>query len=80
MKTIPAVVLMFGSLTAFSLLLSQQVPARGPITPRSPEVVTDQSDYAPGSTAYIIGTGFLPKETVNLQVLHADGTLNTGEH
>ena len=80
MKTIPAVVLMLGSLTAFSLLLSQQVPARGPITPRSPEVVTDQSDYAPGSTAYIIGTGFLPKETVNLQVLHADGTLNTGEH
>src|SRR2546425_11501257 len=79
MKSMRVAVLMFGSLAAFSLLLSsQQVPARAPITPRTPEVVTDQSDYAPGSTAYIVGSGFLPKEKVQLRVLHADGTPDTG--
>src|SRR5690348_7949861 len=33
-------------------------------------ISTDQSDYAPGSTAIITGSGFQPGETVTLQVLH----------
>ncbi len=33
-------------------------------------IATDQPDYAPGSTAYITGTGWQPGETVTLQVLH----------
>src|SRR5438874_1123123 len=33
-------------------------------------VTTDEADYAPGSTAYITGSGFLAGETVQLQVLH----------
>src|SRR5437867_3948508 len=41
-------------------------------------VTTDQSDYAPGSTAQINGSGFTPGEVVQLQVLHADGTPSTG--
>ena len=41
-------------------------------------VVTDLLDYAPGSTAVIVGTGFDTGETVELQVLHNDGTPNTG--
>src|SRR6266511_3826987 len=41
-------------------------------------VSTDQADYPPGSTAYITGSGFLAGETVQCQVLHADGTPSTG--
>jgi len=41
-------------------------------------VSTDQSDYAPGSTATITGSGFTASESVKLQVLHADGTPSTG--
>ena len=33
-------------------------------------VTTDQSDYPPGSTAYISGGGFAAGETVTCQVLH----------
>ncbi len=36
------------------------------------QVRTDRDDYAPGSDAQIIGTGFRPREVVQLQVLHAD--------
>src|SRR5688572_9372576 len=32
-------------------------------------LVTDQVDYAPGSTAYISGTGFQPGEPIAVQVL-----------
>ena len=40
---------------------------------------TDRVDYAPGSTAILLGSGFAPGETVTLQILHADGsTPNTG--
>ncbi|WP_348811135.1 YDG domain-containing protein, partial [Flavobacterium maritimum] len=42
-------------------------------------VTTDQPDYAPGSTCTITGSGFLPGETVTLQVMHADETPNDGE-
>src|SRR4051812_43125712 len=37
---------------------------------QTPTVTTDQPDYAPGSIAYITGTGFQADETVTLQVLH----------
>ena len=39
-------------------------------------VTTDQSDYPPGATAYITGSGFAVGETVQCQVLHADGTFD----
>src|SRR3982750_2800881 len=37
-------------------------------------VFTDQNDYVFGSTALIYGTGFAPNESVQLQVMHVDGT------
>jgi protocatechuate 3,4-dioxygenase beta subunit len=43
-----------------------------------PSVSTDKEDYAPGSTATITGTDFEPGETIELEVLHNDGTPNTG--
>jgi hypothetical protein len=44
-------------------------------------LTTDQEDYPPGATAIISGTGFLPGETLTLQVTHAveDSVPNTGE-
>src|SRR5205085_1140894 len=39
-------------------------------------VRTDKLDYRPGESAQIIGSGFLPREYVRLQVLHTDGTSN----
>ena len=41
-------------------------------------ITTDLDDYAPGSTAYITGENFEPGETVELEILHTDGTPNTG--
>jgi hypothetical protein len=41
-------------------------------------VVTDQADYFPGETANIIASEFAVGETVRFQVLHIDGTPNTG--
>jgi hypothetical protein len=41
-------------------------------------VATDMSDYAPGQTAHIFASSFQPGETVQFQVLHNDGTPNTG--
>ena len=38
---------------------------------RAAELITDQLDYQPGDTVYIIGTGFAPGETVFLQVINA---------
>ena len=44
-------------------------------------VTTDQSDYPPGSTATINGSGFQPGETVELQGLRTDLPENSGpEH
>ncbi len=43
-----------------------------------PYVTTDKLDYFPGETAYIAGSGYQASETVQLQVLHTDGTANTG--
>ena len=36
-------------------------------------VMTDQTDYAPGSTALISGNGFQPGDAITLQVTHTDG-------
>lgn len=41
-------------------------------------LTSDQPDYSPGSTATLTGTGFGPFETIHMQVVHADGTTNTG--
>ena len=41
-------------------------------------VTTDLADYPPGSTATITGENFDLGETIELQVLHTDGTPNTG--
>ena len=44
-------------------------------------VTTDQSDYPPGSTVNITGSGFAPGETVQLQVLNITDTNDVGgEH
>src|SRR5438309_9788828 len=42
-------------------------------------IATDQGDYPPGSTVIITGTGWQPGETVTLQVVHADPTLDNSE-
>jgi hypothetical protein len=44
----------------------------------SAAVATDLVNYTPGGTALITATGFQPGETVQFQVLHTDGTANTG--
>jgi len=45
----------------------------------SQSVTTDQSDYAPGSTAIITGSGFQSGETVELQVLNLTDPSDTGD-
>jgi hypothetical protein len=35
-------------------------------------LISDQNDYAPGTTATLTGTGFISNETVKIQVLHAN--------
>jgi hypothetical protein len=42
------------------------------------DVTTDQADYFPGQTAYILASDFAIGETIEFQVLHIDGTPNTG--
>ncbi|MEO8516966.1 MAG: HYR domain-containing protein, partial [Flavobacterium sp.] len=42
-------------------------------------LVSNQSDYSPGSTAIFTGNGFQPGENVKVQVLHADELPNSGE-
>jgi hypothetical protein len=44
----------------------------------SANVCTDQPDYLPGEMAHIVATDFAIGETVQFQVLHNDGTPNTG--
>ena len=41
-------------------------------------VVTNQLDFAPGATAHIFASDFALGEAVQFQVLHNDGTPNTG--
>jgi hypothetical protein len=46
--------------------------------PSGASIRTDRSDYPPGATAYIDGSGFVPGERVTLQVTHSDGTAEGG--
>jgi uncharacterized repeat protein (TIGR03803 family) len=57
----------------------QQNPPLLPPLVTGTAVVTDQGDYAPGTTAHIRGQVFQAGETVSLQVLHADGTPSVGQ-
>lgn len=41
-------------------------------------ITTDKDDYAPGETVVITGGGFLPGETVQLEIDHVDGTPTDG--
>jgi hypothetical protein len=59
-------------------LFSDASAYTNPIVPPTSSVVTDQSDYVPGSTAVINASGFRPGETVQFQVLHTDGSSNAG--
>src|SRR5437867_8794146 len=67
-------VILFGSVEAGPGAFASTVD---PCDPPA-QVQTDQRDYLPGTTAYITGCGFLAGEAVELQVLHIDGTANTG--
>ena len=77
-------VLLLGSFVRVSTLAQQPSaadPTKSVSTLIEPKVWTSKSDYSPGSTASISGTGFQPGETVGLVVNHADGTPSTGaEH
>jgi len=44
-----------------------------------PTVATDKSDYAPGETVQISGSGWYPNQTVTLQVAHTTGAIEGGE-
>jgi hypothetical protein len=52
-----------------------------PAAPGAPgaSLITDKIDYPPGASAQISGSGFLPSEMVELQVLHANGKAATGQ-
>ena len=43
------------------------------------QLISDMTDYSPGETAILTGSGFSADEPVTLQVLHADGTPSSGE-
>ncbi len=43
----------------------------------SATVVTDQPDYLPGATAAITGSGYGPNETINLNIVLANGSQGT---
>src|SRR5437762_1914098 len=42
----------------------------------SQTLTSDQSDYAPGATVVLTGSGFQAGETVTLLVVHADGSFD----
>jgi hypothetical protein len=63
--------LVYFTVAAFALVCAGQV--FGPAS-----VTTDQSDYPPGSTATINGSGFQPGETVELQGRRTDLPENSG--
>ena len=76
---IHAVGLMKSCFWAFSVALAILWLGQGLVTAAT--VVTDQIDYPPDTTATINGSGFLPGETVELQVLNLTTPTDTGaEH
>ncbi|VEP16415.1 hypothetical protein H1P_4470002 [Hyella patelloides LEGE 07179] len=62
----------------FNLLQEFKIDDLSTLDTQSQTVTTDLDDYAPGSTAIISGNNFQVGETVELQILHTDGTPNTG--
>src|SRR5207249_8322477 len=75
----------FGQPATVVRLFAQEAPPStdgqlsDPSPSGAPAIWTDQADYAAGSTAVIAGSGFLPAESIVVQVLHADGTSDSGE-
>src|SRR5712691_3070856 len=64
---------------ALMLAIGGQDPVpQDPVPPPPATVRTDKSDYFPGDTAFITGSGFAAGETVWLQVVHTDGTAEGG--
>src|SRR5438105_11314681 len=58
---------------------SHAIPGLEPVSgPPRAIISTDKADYMPGATARIFGSGFLPREIVQLQVIHPDGRASTG--
>ena len=69
------------SMRLASTILLLALGATSALAQTNTTVITDQSDYAPGSTATITGAGFQAGETVQLQVLRIDIDENSGpEH
>src|SRR5438093_11502846 len=77
--------LAFGPPATVVRLIAQEAPPstdgqlNDPSLAGAPAIWTDQADYAAGSTAVIAGSGFVSAESIVVQVLHADGTPDTGE-
>ena len=67
-----------GFLGRLPVASAQNAPEPPGPDPSAPSVLTERSDYAPGETALISGSGFASGESVLLQVLHADGTPDSG--
>src|SRR5580765_5283610 len=61
-------------LTLFSITLTSVTAFSQTAT-----IATDQPDYPPGFTVIITGAGWQPGETVTLQVVHQDPTLDNSE-
>ena len=66
----------------FLTLLAGVMLAQSAIDPTAggnrPLVAVDRPDYHPGDTAQISGSGFVPGEVVTFQVIHTDGTAESG--
>jgi hypothetical protein len=65
-------------LASFAFAPAALAQQAAPLPAPNVSVMTDQLDYAPGTTAAISGSGFEPGEIITLQVLHADGTPASG--
>ncbi len=70
-KFLRTVVIPFAGIFLLTLALTTRANAQGP------SVTTDSTDYLPGSTVSITGSGFQPNEIITLQVLHSD---NNGDN
>jgi ABC-type phosphate transport system substrate-binding protein len=67
--------------TLVFLLAAMALAVAGTTAFAQASVTTDQSDYPPGSTVQISGSGFQPGETVQLQVVNLTNPSDTGaEH
>ncbi len=74
MKLFPAPFRTLATGLASALFLSTLAAGRA----AAQGLYTDQADYPPGEMALLVGVGYTAGEVVTLQVLHADGTPDTG--